>query len=55
MEKFGDTVHHLTTGSLCEISMETMDRIEENSVAIPIERATGIASDLNLVYALYGE
>jgi hypothetical protein len=55
IEKFGDEMRHMIHGSLYEISKETMDKIEQTSVSIPIESAARTLSDLNLVYALYGE
>ena len=56
IEKFSRSVdHNLTNGSLYEISNEIMVRIKSQSISIPIESATRTMSDLNLVYALYGE
>ena len=55
-EKFSHSVDHNSTNRcLYEISKETMDRIEAQSISIPIESAVRTISDLNLVYALYGE
>lgn len=55
VEKHFTTIEHMVNGSLYQISKETMDRIEAQSISIPIESAVRTISDLNLVYALYGE